>query len=210
VLVGVLNGVATMRLRVNPLIVTLGMDSVLQGIALLYRKQPGGSAPDWFQDIAFSYIGGVPETALLLLLAFALAFVFLRFTRLGRAIYAIGGDAAAARLSGLPVGRALLAAYAVSGFLAALTGAYLVSRTGVGDPRGGTGLELASITPVVVGGTVLAGGRGGVVGTLLGVLLLTLLSNLLNFLDISTYVQWIIQGAIVILAVSAGAKEHDA
>lgn len=208
--IGLLNGAAVRNLRVNPLIVTLGMDSVLEGASLLYRKQPGGTAPDWFQNIAFARVGFIPETALILLVAFAVALVFLRFTRLGRAIYAIGGDAAASRLSGLPVGRTLLVAYAASGFLAALTGAYLVSRTGVGDPRGGIGLELASITPVVVGGTVLGGGRGGVVGTLIGVLLLTLLNDLLNFLGISTYVQWIVQGAIVILAVSAGTRERGA
>ena len=208
--IGLANGAAVIGLGVNPLIVTLGMDSMLQGAALLYRNQPGGTAPDWFQDLAFAHVLGLPATALILLVAAAVAWTFLRYTRLGRTIYAIGGDVAAARLSGLPTGRALLVVYAASGFLAALTGAYLVSRTGVGDPRGGVGLELASITPVVVGGTVLAGGRGGVVGTLLGVLLMTLLNNLLNFLDVSTYVQWIIQGVIVILAVSAGTKERNA
>ncbi len=205
--VGLVNGAAVIRLGMNPLIVTLGMDSVLQGAALLYRNQPGGTAPDWFQDLAFAHVAGLPLTALLLLLAAAMAWLFLRYTRLGRTIHAVGGDIAASRLSGLPTGRALIVAYATSGFLAALTGAYLVSRTGVGDPRGGVGLELASITPVVVGGTVLAGGRGGVMGTVLGVLLMTLLNNLLNFLDVSTYVQWIVQGVIVILAVSAGTRE---
>ncbi len=183
---------------------------MLQGLALLYRNQPGGSAPDAFQDLAFARIGGIPFTTLLLAGAFAAAFLFLGHTRPGRDIYAVGDDAAAARLSGIGAGRALLVVYAVSGCLAAVTGAFLVSRTGVGDPRAGVGLELASITPVVVGGTVLSGGRGGVVGTLLGVLLLTLLNNLLNFLDVSSYVQWIVQGVIVLAAVSASSKGREA
>ncbi|MDQ2804950.1 MAG: ABC transporter permease, partial [Pseudomonadota bacterium] len=208
--IGLVNGLAVIRLRVNPLIITLGTGSVLQGLSLLYRKQPGGSAPDSFQDLAFAHVAGVPVTALLLLAAFALAFLFLGYTRPGRDIYAVGDDYAAARLSGLPAGRALVVAYAVSGCMAAVTGAYLVSRTGVGDPRAGTGLELSSITPVVIGGTVLAGGHGGVVGTLLGVVLMTLLNNLLNFLDVSSYIQWIVQGAIVIAAVSASGKAAEA
>lgn len=203
--IGLLNGLGMIYLRVNPLIVTLGMASVLQGAALLYRRQPGGSVPAYFQDFAYDRVLGVPDSALLLFAMFALAFLFLGYTRFGRNIYAVGDDPLAARLSGLPVTRALLAVYAVSGLCAAVTGIYLVSRTGVGDPRAGLGLDLASITPVVVGGTLLAGGRGGVVGSLLGVFLITLLNNLLNFLDVSSYYQWIVQGLIIIAAVSASA-----
>ena len=86
--------------------------------------------------------------------------------------------------------------------MAALTGIYLVSRMGSGDPWRGDGFDLASITPVVVGGTALAGGKGGVLGTLLGVFLISLLNNVLNFLDVSTFYQWIIQGLIIITAVA--------
>ena len=206
--VGLANGFVSTALRVNPLIVTLGMDSILGGCALLYRRQPGGSVPDYFQDLAFGRALGVPNAALLLLALFALAALLLRYTRSGRNLYAVGEDPLAARLSGLPVKRTLLSAYAASGLLAAFTGIYLVSRTGVGDPLAGSGLELASITPVVIGGTSLAGGRGGVFGTLLGVLLITLLNNLLNFLDVSPYYQWIAQGLILIAAVSASSTRR--
>jgi ribose transport system permease protein len=92
--------------------------------------------------------------------------------------------------------------YGLSGLFASLTGIYLVSRLGVGNPTGDTNYNLASITPVVLGGTPLTGGRGGVLGTLLGVWLVQTLNNLLNFLDISTFYQWMIQGLIVIAAVS--------
>lgn len=200
--IGCINGLVSILLKVDPLIVTLGMDTALEGCALLYSRQPGGSVPDYFQDLSFDHIAGVPLSALLLFALFGAAGAWLRYTRMGRNVYAVGNDPAAARLSGLPLKRTLLIAYAVSGLLAALTGVYLVSRTGVGDPRAGIGLELASITPVVVGGTSLAGGRGGVAGTLLGVILITLLDNLLNFLDVSSYYQWIVQGVIVIIAVS--------
>jgi hypothetical protein len=92
--------------------------------------------------------------------------------------------------------------YGLSGLCASLTGIYLVSRLGIGNPTGDTNFNLASITPVILGGTPLTGGRGGVLGTLLGVLLVQTLNNVLNFLDVSTFYQWMIQGLIVIAAVS--------
>jgi ribose transport system permease protein len=96
----------------------------------------------------------------------------------------------------------MMLAYALSGACAALTAVYLVSRMGSGDPWRGDGFDLASITPVVVGGTALSGGRGGPLGTLLGVFLISLLNNILNFLDVSTFYQWIVQGLIIITAVA--------
>lgn len=96
----------------------------------------------------------------------------------------------------------LITAYALCGFFAALTGVYLVSRMGMGDPWMGQGYELASITPVVVGGITLAGGKGGLLGVLLGVLLISFLNNLLNFMDVSSFYQWIVQGVIIVVAVS--------
>ncbi|TIW01961.1 MAG: ABC transporter permease, partial [Mesorhizobium sp.] len=128
--------------------------------------------------------------------------LWLQRSRSGRSIYFVGGDREAARLNGLPVNRIVVMVYALSGLCAGLAAIFLTARTGVGDPRIGTALTLQSITPVVVGGTVLAGGRGGVLGTLLGVLLVTMLNNLLNFLNVSSYYQWVIQGLIIIIAVS--------
>ena len=201
-LIGALNGALTVLLRVHPLIVTIGMASVLQGAGLLYSLNPPGSVPPEFEGFAYGRVAGVPVAGAIMLGLFLAVGIFLRSTRLGRQIYAVGGDPFAARLIGIPHDKVIIVAYALSGLFAALTAVYLVSRLGIGDPWAGQGWALRSITPVVVGGTILAGGRGGVTGTLLGVFLISLLNNLLNYLDVSTYYQWIIQGLIIIVAVS--------
>lgn len=199
--VGAINGLLTILLRVHPLIVTLGMSSIIFGGTLMYRKEPGGSVPRGFADVAYTSVGGVPISAIVLVVIFALAGLWLQRTRSGRSIYFVGGDREAARLNGLPVNRIVVLAYALSGLCAGVAAIFLTARTGVGDPRIGVALTLQSVTPVVVGGTILAGGRGGVLGTFLGVLLVTMLNNLLNFLSVSSYYQWIIQGLIIVVAV---------
>jgi ribose transport system permease protein len=200
--IGCINGMLTHFLRVHPLIVTLGMAAILQGATLLYSLAPVGKVPPEFQGLAYGRVVGIPVAGLLMVAIYALAGVFLHYTRTGQSIYAVGGDPRGARLLGISVPGTLMTAYALSGGLAAFAGIYFVSRMGSGDPWRGEGFELASITPVVVGGTILAGGRGGVLGTLLGVYLISLLNNILNFLDVSTFYQWIIQGLIIITAVA--------
>ncbi|RUV53323.1 ABC transporter permease [Mesorhizobium sp. M7A.F.Ca.MR.228.00.0.0] len=184
--VGALNGLLTVVLRVHPLIVTLGMSSIIFGATLMYRKEPGGSVPRAFADIAYAKVGGIPFSAIVLVVIFALAGLWLQRTRTGRSIYFVGGDREAARLNGLPVDRIVVLAYALSGLCAGIAAIFLT---------------LQSVTPVVVGGTILAGGRGGVLGTFLGVLLVTMLNSLLNFVNVSSYYQWVIQGLIIIIAV---------
>jgi len=200
--IGACSGAISYYLRIHPLIVTLGMAAVLQGTTLLYSLAPAGKVPPGFQQLAYGRVFGLSIAGLVMVALFALVGLFLHRTRTGAAIYAVGGDPRAARLLGISVPRVMVLVYAASGLLAALTGIYFVSRMGSGDPWRGEGFELASITPVVVGGTALAGGRGGVLGTLLGVYLISLLNNLLNFLDVSTFYQWIIQGLIIITAVA--------
>ncbi len=149
-----------------------------------------------------TFAGGLSIGATIALALFLLVSFFLNNTRTGRRIYAVGDDAHAADLMGLPRRRILVGVYAASGFFAALTAIYLVSRFSAGQPYTGANYTLASITPVVVGGTMLTGGRGGVIGTLLGVYLVSLLNNMLNFLDISSHYQLVVQGLVIILAVS--------
>ena len=144
---------------------------------------------------------GIPIPAIVLIITFAIAGVWLQRFRPGRAVYFVGGSPESARLNGLSVGRVLVYVYAMSGLCAGLAAIMLAARTGVGDPRIGASVTLASITPVVVGGTILAGGRGGVFGTLLGVFLVSLLNNVLNYMNVSSYYQWIIQGLIILTAV---------
>lgn len=200
--VGVLNAGAIVLLRVHPLIVTLGTATILNGLTLMATRQPTGSVPEWVEDFAYGRVLGLPVAGIFMFACFALAGLGLTRHPGGRRIVAVGGNAEAARLTGLPVTATLIAAYALSGCCAALAAIYYVARTGTGDPLVGEPLTLASITPVVVGGTILGGGRGGVLGTLLGVFLLSTLNNLLNYLGVSTFLQWVVQGLIIIAAVS--------
>lgn len=200
--IGCLNGALSHYLKVHPLIVTLGMASILQGCTLLYSLAPVGKVTDDFEAFAYGRVFGLSYGGLAMLALFALVGLFLHRTRTGNAIYVVGGDPRGARLLGISVARTMMLAYALSGTCAALTAVYLVSRMGSGDPWRGDGFDLASITPVVVGGTALSGGRGGPLGTLLGVFLIALLNNILNFLDVSTFYQWIVQGLIIIRAVA--------
>jgi ribose/xylose/arabinose/galactoside ABC-type transport system permease subunit len=200
--VGLINAAATIWLGVHPLIVTLGMGAVLQGATLLYTQAPAGKMPKGFDYLAYGRFFGMPIGALFTIVLFIVTAWFLRKVPFGRYIYATGDDAVAAKLMGLPRRSVLFFVYAFCGFTASLAAIFLVARLGVGQPYTGQNFTLTSITPVVVGGTLLSGGRGGVIGTLMGVFLVSLLNNLLNFLDLSTHYQLIIQGLIVIIAVS--------
>ena len=200
--IGLINGYVTLRTGVHPLIVTLGTASILNGAVLIYTLQPTGGVPFWFEEFAYGRVAGFPISGLTMLFCFALVWFVLRYTGVGRAIYAVGGAPEAARLSGIRSERITLIAYGASGFFAAMAGLYFVSRTGVGDPTAGEPITLASITPVILGGVLLGGGKGNVLGVLLGVLLISLLSNLLNYMNVSTFIQWVIQGLIIIFAVS--------
>jgi ribose transport system permease protein len=200
--VGLANGFLVLWLRVHPLIVTLGMGAVLQGAILYYSTGPAGNVPDGFDSLAYGRYAGVPVTAtLVVLLYFAVSF-FMRHFKLGRYVYMVGDDEHAATLTGIPRARVILFVYVFSALCAGLTGIYLAAQFGSGQPYLGANYTLASITPVVVGGTVLSGGRGGVIGTLIGVYLLSLLNNLINFAGIPSHYQLIIQGAAIIAAVS--------
>lgn len=201
-LVGFINAGLVVSLRVHPLIVTLGMGAVLQGVTLLYALGPVGRVPRGFNFLAYGRILGLPLGATIALSLCLLIALVLRYLPLGRQIYALGDDANSARLVGLRRTRILMLVYGCSGFCCAATGLYLTARFGVGQPYTGVNYTLASITPVVLGGTLLSGGKGGVIGTLLGAFLIALLNNLLNFMDVSKHYQLVAQALIIILAVS--------
>jgi ribose transport system permease protein len=202
ILVGLINAATSIYLGVHPLIVTLGMGAILQGVTLLYTQTPIGKMPKGFDEIAYGRILGLPIGAVFTIVVFVLTAIFLRKVPLGRYIYATGDDAVGAQLMGLPRRKVLFFVYAFCGFMASVAAIFLVARLGSGQPYTGQNYTLTSITPVVVGGTLLSGGRGGVIGTLMGVYLVSLLNNLLNFMDLSSHYQLIVQGLIVIIAVS--------
>jgi ribose transport system permease protein len=200
--VGVVNAGLVVTLRVHPLIVTLGMGAILQGVTLLYALGPVGRVPRGFNFLAYGRISGIPIGATLAVILCVLIALLLRYLPLGRQVYALGDDANSARLVGLRRTRILMLVYGASGFCCAATGLYLAARFGVGQPYTGVNYTLASITPVVLGGTLLSGGKGGVIGTLFGAFLIALLNNLLNFMDVSKHYQLVAQAVIIILAVS--------
>lgn len=201
-LLGVLNGTIILKSKIHPLIVTLGMGAVLQGIALLYTRAPIGGVPIEFDFIAYGRFGNIPAGAIVTVLIFVFTAFLLRYSAIGRYIYAIGDDIDSAAIVGIPINKTVLFIYGFSGICCALAAIHLVSRFGVGQPYTGVNYTLASITPVIIGGTLLSGGKGGVIGTLFGVYLISLLNNLLNFMDISTHLQLVVQGLIIITAVS--------
>jgi ribose transport system permease protein len=201
--VGAVNGLFIARFRVNPFIVTLGMLSIVHGIALTLT---GGSyiqgMPPGFSELGFGYFGPVPLPALVATGALVVAWVLLARTTFGREVYAVGGNSEAARLSGLPVRRVTWAIYLVSSGMAAIAGVVLSSRVSSGQPDIGSGLELQSIAAVVLGGVSLFGGQGSVIGVLFGVLLLSFLQNGLNLLNVPSFTQLTIIGGALILAVT--------
>ena len=204
--IGFLNANIVTRLRVAPFIATLGMGAILQGLVLLYVKRPGGDiAPGW-EFFAEGMIGPVPFPVIFLLGLVAITWVLLSKTVWGRHVKATGGSEVIARLSGIRTHRVTVYAYMFCSLMAAMTGLYLTSRMGAGDPRvGGLQYErfdLDSITAVLIGGTRLGGGKGGVVGTVAGVLIVSVLNNIFNLVGVNPYIQWIIKGLILLSSVA--------
>jgi ABC-type sugar transport system ATPase subunit/ribose/xylose/arabinose/galactoside ABC-type transport system permease subunit len=202
VAVGLANGLLVQRIRLDPFIVTLGTAAAVQGLVLAWVTGPTGLAAEAFLDAAETEIWRLPALGLASVGLVALAGIWLRHHVWGRRIYAVGGDATAARLSGLGVGRIRVAAYVLAGTLAAVAGLFTLARFGAADPRTGAGLEFASITAVVAGGVSLVGGRGTVWGALAGVGILSLVANMLNQLRVQSYWQQVVTGLIILAAVA--------
>ena len=202
--VGWLNGRLFYLLRVHPLILTFGTASVFQGANFAYTDRSVGAASPEVIWLANGRIGGVPVALVLLALAAAAGHFVLTSTRFGQHLRAVGGHAENARRAGVDVGRVQRTAFVLSGLGAGLGAILVAGRIGSGYPNAGQAFELDSIVAVVLGGTALAGGRGSVAGTVAAVLLLAVASNVLNLLEVPTFLQTITKGVIVIVAVLAG------
>ena len=202
-LCGFVQGVAVTRLKVPPFVVTLGGMSAFRGAALLFS---GGGPISGFEP-SFTWwgqgkIGPVPVPVIIFLVFAVLAHITLRHTRYGRQVYAVGGNPEAARLSGLNVNRVLTSVYVISGFFCGLAAFVLAARLNSAEAVAGTGYELTVIASVVIGGTSLFGGSGTILGTVVGSILIGVLLNGLILMDVSSYIQQIIIGIIIVLAVS--------
>lgn len=203
VAVGLANGLVVTRLRVFPFIATLAMMSFGSGLALnLSGGTPVIGLDVAFTDTAYDNILGMPVPVVVALLLLLATFLILRYVRLGRHIYAVGGNQEAARLSGIKVDGVKLAAYMYCGFCSAIGALILTARVASGQPTLGMSLPLESVAAVVLGGVSLFGGRGSVIGVAFGVAFVSILSNGLNLLNVSSYTQMMVIGVALAGAVA--------
>ena len=202
--IGVVNGLLITKARLQPFIATLAMLIFARGVvyivtdgANIVLRQP----PAWFSFIGSGYVGPVPMPVIIAAIVWAFAAYMLGGLRFGRHIYAVGANEEAARLYGISVDWVKIRVYALSGFLAAVAGILVVGRLTVAEPNAGQLIELDAISATLIGGTTFDGGVGGVHGTILGVLILAVLGNVLNLIGISPFVQMLLQGVIIVIAV---------
>jgi ribose transport system permease protein len=203
-LVGLINGLVVAKLQVNPLIATLGMALILQGLLSASFNNFAGAVPESFQGFAYGQVLGVPVSLIFLLGLTVAAWGFLKFTRAGSNIYSVGGNAEAAKLAGISTTKVIVMAHVLCSLCAATAGLYLASRLRSGAPwigRDGV-YDLESIAVVVIGGTALAGGRGGVWGTLVGVMIFSLIDSTFNIAGIDAFAKQILRGVIIVAAVA--------
>ena len=202
---GGINGALVVRTRVPDIVVTLAMSFVWAGFALLVRSSPGGGAAEWLTGLAVGSLGNewIPRAAVVLIVVVSVIWFPLVRSRLGLSMYAIGSDRLAAFRSGVPVGRTKFFAYAITGLFAALGGLSLTASTGIGTPVPGP-YTLLSVAAVVLGGVSLAGGRGGVFGPIVGVVVLQMIQTDMTFLSIDTNLALVAQGVILIAVVMFG------
>jgi ribose transport system permease protein len=203
ILLGGVNGLLITRTHANPFIITLGIASILRGVNLAISTTPIRGIPDSYLRIYDTKIGIIPANVLVMVLIWVIAYLFTTRTRPGRALYAVGGSERVARLSAINYNRTLVMAYVLSSFCAAVAGLFLLSRTGVGDPSAAEGMDFQSIVAVALGGISLYGGKGSIIGTLGGVLLLAVLSNVFNLLQVNIFYQQLFLGMVVLIAVAA-------
>jgi ribose transport system permease protein len=206
--VGLVNGLVITKLRVNAFIATLGMALILAGYIENRWDGPAGAVSESWESFGYTRFGWLPMSAFLLAGVVAAVWFLLRSTRFGYHVYAVGGDEDVSKLSGLRTHRTIIAAHVLCSLAAAITGLFLASRLGSGTPTVGTdgGYDLESIAAVVLGGTALTGGRGGVLGTLGGVFILAVLDNAFNQLEVNAFLKDVLRGVIIIAAVALYAR----
>lgn len=199
---GFVNGVVVAKLNIPPFITTLAMMNVAEGIALLYcgGKQISG-LPDGFKVIGRGYLLGIPVAVWIMLVVIIVWAILMNKTTYGKRMVAIGGNQDVARLSGISVNKIKISVYVISGLMAALTGIIYTARFASSQPTLGDGLEMNAIAAAVLGGTSLSGGRGSVLGTVIGTFFLMTMSNGLNLLGVTSFWQMIIKGALIVVSV---------
>ncbi|MFP7224651.1 ribose ABC transporter permease RbsC [Priestia filamentosa] len=207
---GAINGLLITKGKMAPFIATLATMTIFRGLTLVYTD--GNPITGLGENYAFQLFGrgyflGIPVPAITMIISFAVLWVILHKTSFGRKTYAIGGNEKAALISGIKVPRVKVMIYALAGLLSALAGAILTSRLNSAQPTAGTSYELDAIAAVVLGGTSLSGGRGLIVGTLIGALIIGTLNNGLNLLGVSSFFQMVVKGVVILIAVLIDRKK---
>lgn len=203
---GFANGIVISKGKLQPFIATLATMTILRGLTLVFTDGKPVSIGASNNAISFGKIGGgqiagIPTPAIIMVLAFALCFYILTQTKMGRYVYALGGNEEATKLSGLDTDKIKTYVYTISGILAAIAGVIVTARLYSAQPTAGSGYELDAIAAVVLGGTSLSGGQGTIIGTVIGALIIGILNNALNILDVSSYYQMIVKGIVILIAV---------
>lgn len=200
--VGMLNGTVVAKTTIPPFIVTLATMNIVKGLAYVYT---GGSpvrvvTKEW-QFLGAGYIGPIPTPVIILIAVLIVTAILMNKTKFGRHIYAVGGNQQAAQFSGIKVAKVKFWVHAYSGLMAGLAGVVLASRMYSGQPTAGDGAEMDAIAAVVVGGTSMAGGYGKIGGTIIGALIIGVLNNGLNLMNVNSFWQYVVKGAVILLAV---------
>ena len=201
VVISIISGLIVAYLEVPSFIVTLAMDLIIRGIIMIYTKGQSITKTDNFAVIGQGYVGPIPIPIIIVLIVFAISWFILKNTTLGREFFAIGGNVEAAKAACIEVKKVILKSYIVSGVLVAIAGIILISRMNSGAPTAGEGYALDAIASTVIGGSSLNGGIGTAAGTLVGAIIMGLIGNILNLVGIQSYVQSVVKGIIIILAV---------
>lgn len=210
-ILGAVNGIIIAKGKVAPFIATLATMTIYRGLTLVYTEgKPISGLGDSlsFQLLGKGYFFGIPVPIVTMLLAFGVLYFILKKTTFGRRVYAVGGNEEASKLSGIRVDRIKIYVYALTGFLAALASLILTSRLNSAQPTAGNMFELDAIAAVVLGGTSLTGGRGWIVGTVIGALIIGVLNNGLNLIGVSSFFQQVVKGAVILIAVLLDRKKE--
>jgi ribose transport system permease protein len=207
---GAAAGVFVTRYRITPFIITLALMTIWRGLVFVYTE----GRPVWELPAGFAFLGagrllGIPVPTWVMIFVYAVSYVVLTRTRFGRYVFAVGGNLEAARLAGIRTKLVLISVYTISGLLSAVSGILLASRMNSGQPNAGLSYELDAIAAVVVGGTSLFGGRGSILGTFIGAMLIAVLRNGLNLLNVSSYLQQVIVGLVILFATMLDQMKKD-
>lgn len=208
-LLGLFNGLAVAKAKLPAFIVTLAMMTIARGFTMIYTDgRPISGFNQGYRFFGAGYIKGIPVPVVIMLLLLLILYIVINKTPFGRYIYAIGGNEKATKLSGINIDRVKIIVYGLNGLMAAVSGIILTSRLNSAQPTAGEGYELDAIAAVVLGGTSLSGGNGSIIGTIIGALIIGILNNGLNLLNVSSYYQLVIKGAVILFAVFLDSKSQ--